>query len=715
MDIIVQASTDKASKNLRALTGDVDDLGDEVERTNKRMAGLGKGFKVGLAAAAGAAAVGVAAVGAVMVSSVKAGADAQEMLSKFNVVFDDTAGTAEKVTKELDSFARQSGRNKYVLREMASGFGDVLKPLGFSVTEAGDLATNMTQLAVDLGSFNNMKPEEAFERLSSTLIGNHANALAFGVVINESILKEELAAMGADELTGALLEQAKVQARINLLLRGTSDAQGDAIATSGSWTNQMLRLNSIMQETRTEIGLKLLPVLSPFLEVLGDIASEYAPKAADALANMIDRIDVAQLKADIQAFADGLLEGDIILPKFKIEFEAISGSKWISFNDDGTVEFDFEPTSKRTVSIGDIFQFKNLSNETGDAFNLFRLFGIESQNLTIDGVDVKQKAKIGALFEGDWSAEEGFTTFRIGNVDLADTEALKTSIQTALDSVNLFGGDSTQIKGAADGFAASLSANIAAIEWTPPSWLDFSTSTSRPDWWKFDDVFRPDWWMFDDVLSPGWWHFGDTTAPTWWTLDSLTWPEFPDFIWPALPEAPEWVTALLGDIELKLAEFEWSDFIPDSLDWSTFIPTTLSWSTFIPTKLAWSTFIPTKLSWGKFVSDINWSSLISPFSFGGGGESTPADEPNFTEDSVAGPMATGTSFFPGGRTWVGETGPELVSLPRGSQIFPSGQSAQMAAAGMGSVTVNVNATVNNEHDAHVLAQQVADILRRRAA
>ena len=33
--------------------------------------------------------------------------------------------------------------------------------------------------------------------------------------------------------------------------------------------------------------------------------------------------------------------------------------------------------------------------------------------------------------------------------------------------------------------------------------------------------------------------------------------------------------------------------------------------------------------------------------------------------------ASGTDFFPGGRTWVGEEGPELVTLPRGTKIEPT--------------------------------------------
>ncbi len=42
-----------------------------------------------------------------------------------------------------------------------------------------------------------------------------------------------------------------------------------------------------------------------------------------------------------------------------------------------------------------------------------------------------------------------------------------------------------------------------------------------------------------------------------------------------------------------------------------------------------------------------------------------------TYTSTAGRYASGTDNFPGGRTWVGEAGPELLTLPRGSKITPA--------------------------------------------
>ena len=49
-------------------------------------------------------------------------------------------------------------------------------------------------------------------------------------------------------------------------------------------------------------------------------------------------------------------------------------------------------------------------------------------------------------------------------------------------------------------------------------------------------------------------------------------------------------------------------------------------------------------------------------------------------------FASGTNFAPGGAAWVGENGPELVNLPRGSQVIPNGVSSR---SGGGGVVVNL--------------------------
>jgi hypothetical protein len=43
--------------------------------------------------------------------------------------------------------------------------------------------------------------------------------------------------------------------------------------------------------------------------------------------------------------------------------------------------------------------------------------------------------------------------------------------------------------------------------------------------------------------------------------------------------------------------------------------------------------------------------------------------------------AMGTNFAPGGLSMVGERGPELVNLPRGSQVIPTNKGINIQVAG----------------------------------
>ena len=74
-------------------------------------------------------------------------------------------------------------------------------------------------------------------------------------------------------------------------------------------------------------------------------------------------------------------------------------------------------------------------------------------------------------------------------------------------------------------------------------------------------------------------------------------------------------------------------------------------------------------------------------------------------------FANGTVNAPGGMAWVGERGPELVNLPRGSQVIPAHRAQSM---GGGGVTVNVDAR-GSADPAAVRAQVEAGIIQAAPA
>src|SRR3546814_1255657 len=60
--------------------------------------------------------------------------------------------------------------------------------------------------------------------------------------------------------------------------------------------------------------------------------------------------------------------------------------------------------------------------------------------------------------------------------------------------------------------------------------------------------------------------------------------------------------------------------------------------------------------------------------------------------------AKGTPYWKGGMTWVGERGPELVDLPRGSAVYPREKSVAMAAsAGIGGPDATIAGGTQHVH------------------
>ncbi len=247
---------------------------------------------------------------------------------------------------------------------------------------------------------------------------------------------------------------------------------------------------------------------------------------------------------------------------------------------------------------------------------------------------------------------------------------------------------------------------ITALSWATvlPVLTSWGTYIANLDWTVIVTKIV-DWATWIPAL--GWAAFVTTVA--WGAyLAVLAWKTFiGPFTW------ENWANKL--DWALWIGKLIWSGFVA-FLKWDLWV-LTLAWKDFID-KVAWLDYIKTLSSWGQFVPPLTWSSFVKAIDladwipdfgswydyiaayFGSGGAPPPPEH-----------NATGTSYFRGGLTWVGETGPELVMAPRGSRIFSNNESMQMAEAG--GVTVNLYVTANTAIDWQQAAYQVADIIQQR--
>lgn len=192
-------------------------------------------------------------------SSVTAASDVQESVSKFNTVFKDQA---QGVTLELANMADEINRSKYDLMEYAATFQDTFVPLGFARDQAADLSVALVALAEDLASFNNLNTADVVRDLQSALVGNTETVRKYGVVASQAAIQQKALEMGIWDGTGAIDAQAKAMATYQIILAGTSDAQGDAARTADSYANVQKGLEAAVLDLKVAIGDMLLPVMT---------------------------------------------------------------------------------------------------------------------------------------------------------------------------------------------------------------------------------------------------------------------------------------------------------------------------------------------------------------------------------------------------------------------------------------------------------------------
>ena len=219
------------------------------------------------------------AAGIGMGVAVKQAGDAAEVVSKFKAVFKEQSEAAEESSV---SIARSVGRSKFAVMEYMAALQDTFVPLGYSREEGKRLSTTLTQLAIDMASFSDKSDSAAIRDLQSALVGNHETVRKYGIIISESSLKLELMRMGMAKNVQAATEQQKVQARMNIILRGTADAQGDAERTAGSFNNSVKRLKGALHELSVTLGSTLLPHLAKMATWLAEALPAASAKAGAA-------------------------------------------------------------------------------------------------------------------------------------------------------------------------------------------------------------------------------------------------------------------------------------------------------------------------------------------------------------------------------------------------------------------------------------------------
>lgn len=198
--------------------------------------------------------------------AIKAAAEAEESWNRFSSVFGkDTAETA----KYAEDLARDIGRNSTDIQDSLGSFQSMFIGLGFG-SQAKEMSKQITALAHDFASFNNLSDDEGIGRFISALSGSAEVLDRYGINTKQAALQQEILRMGINKSWSAVTEQEKALARLNIIqsTMNSQGAAGDALRTAASFTNQTKRFRSQIKDLLQTVGSGLIPMATKAITIL---------------------------------------------------------------------------------------------------------------------------------------------------------------------------------------------------------------------------------------------------------------------------------------------------------------------------------------------------------------------------------------------------------------------------------------------------------------
>jgi hypothetical protein len=210
------------------------------------------------------------------------GTQVETYRKKAATVFEDQIGS---VKAWADQNNESMGLTDDKLIGLAAGFGDLLKPMGFTASEAADMSTKVVGLSGALSAWSGgqVSAAGASEILAKAMLGERDGLKSLGISISEADVSARLAAKGQQDLTGAALEQAKAVATQELIFEKSTDAQKAWADGSFDAQKQQNELKARMDEVKETLAGALLPAFQETVNFLLTTAIPAFTSLVDAI------------------------------------------------------------------------------------------------------------------------------------------------------------------------------------------------------------------------------------------------------------------------------------------------------------------------------------------------------------------------------------------------------------------------------------------------
>ena len=257
-------ATDQTSAGIQNVQKSAEGLKGTMKSVGTTMAGV---LGADIAAKAGEA------FGEFVTDSVKQASDLNESLNAVNVTF---GSSAKQITDWGKNNAASFGLSQSAFNSLATPLGAMLKNTGLSMQDTTKWTIDLTKRAADMASVFNTSVPEAMEAIQAGLRGEADPLEKFGVGLSAAKVQAEALAENAGKTANQLTTQELATARLNIIMKQTSQTQGDFANTSDGAANAARVASAQFDNAKASLGTALLPILGKAAVAAGTLAGAFA-------------------------------------------------------------------------------------------------------------------------------------------------------------------------------------------------------------------------------------------------------------------------------------------------------------------------------------------------------------------------------------------------------------------------------------------------------
>jgi phage-related protein len=216
----------------------------------------GMASKIFAPLAAGLAALGI---GQVLSESVQMASALEQSIGGVDAIFKETSATVHEFAKGA---ATDLGLSQNSYNELAAIIGTTLKNSGTSMEDLAGETDKLIGIAADLSATFGGTVVEASGAMASALRGEFEPLRRYGVSLDQATIQARALADTGKTSASELTKNEKALATQALILEQSADATGAFAREADTLAGKQERLKAQVENVKTELGTRLLPVMS---------------------------------------------------------------------------------------------------------------------------------------------------------------------------------------------------------------------------------------------------------------------------------------------------------------------------------------------------------------------------------------------------------------------------------------------------------------------